>query len=187
MAADRAKRRATYEDVISAPANTVAEIVDGELHLNPRPAIPHAVAASAIAEELGPPFKRGRGGPGGWMILHEPELHLADHVVVPDLGGWKRARLPEDPDVAFIEIAPDWVCEVLSPSTRALDRGRKLSVYAQHGVAFAWLVEPQQKFVEVLELDGASYRIVQTATGDDPIRLRPFDAIELPLAALWQW
>src|SRR5205809_8041225 len=127
--ADPAKRRATYDDVLAAPEHKVAEIIDGELILSPRPAMPHAAAASALGEELGPPFKRGRGGPGGWMILDEPEIHLGEHVVVPDIGGWRRERLPEVPAAAYLEVAPDWLCEVLSPSTRALDRGQKLRVY----------------------------------------------------------
>ena len=184
--ADAAKRRATYEDVLSSPEHVVAEIVFGTLYQSPRPAALHAVAASAVGEELGPPFKRGRGGPGGWMILDEPEIHLGEHVVVPDIGGWRRARMPEVPAAAYLELAPDWVCEVLSPSTRALDRGQKLRVYAEHGVGFIWFVEPLEQLVEVLELDGATYRIVDSAQGDMAVRLKPFDAIEFPLGALWQ-
>jgi Uma2 family endonuclease len=182
--ADAAKRRATYEDVLSAPKHVVAEVVFGTLYQSPRPAILHAVAAAAIGEELGPPFKRGRGGPGGWMSLDEPEIHLGEHIVVPDVGGWRRERLPEVPATAYLELAPDWVCEVLSPSTRALDRGQKLRVYAEHGVGFAWFVEPLEQLVEVLELDGATYRIVDSAQGDVAVRLRPFEAIEFPLGAL---
>jgi len=119
------------------------------------------------------------------MILVEPEIHLGEHIVVPDLAGWRRERLPEVPDAAYLELSPDWVCEVLSPSTRALDRGAKLKVYAEFRVGFAWFVEPLEKLVEVLELDGATYRIAQTAEGDAPARLRPFEAIEFPVAALW--
>jgi len=120
------------------------------------------------------------------MILDEPEVHLGEQVVVPDLGGWRRERMPEVPLAPYVELPPDWVCEVLSPSTRALDRGSKLQVYAAHGVAFAWLIEPLDKLIEVLELDGATYRIVDSAQGDAARRLRPFDAIELALSALWQ-
>lgn len=118
-----AKRRATYDDIVNAPDNVVAELIDGDAYFQPRPATPHAAAATALGEELGPPFKRGRGGPGGWIILFEPELHLGSNVLVPDLAGWRKERLPvlttDDP---FFSLAPDWVCEVLSPSTVALDR-----------------------------------------------------------------
>ena len=185
MASQPAKRRATYQDVVDAPPHVVAEVVDGKLYQSPRPSSPHALAASALGEELGPPFKRGRGGPGGWMILDEPELHLGEDILVPDLGGWRRERMPEVPDAAYFELAPDWVCEVLSPSKRALDRGAKLRVYAESRVPHVWLVEPLDRFVEVLRLDGTSYRIVQTATGHDPVRLEPFEALALDLSVLW--
>jgi Uma2 family endonuclease len=184
--AEAAKRRATYDDVLRSPPHVVAEVVFGTLYQSPRPASPHSLAASAIGEELGPPFKRGRGGPGGWMILDEPEVHLGEHILVPDLGGWRRERMPEVPLAAYFELTPDWVGEVLSPSTRALARGQKVRAYAEHRVPFVWLMEPLEKLVEVLELDGATYRIVQGVTGDDNVRLRPFEAIELPLAVLWQ-
>jgi Uma2 family endonuclease len=168
---DPARRIATYQDVLDAPPHVVAEVI--------------SAAASAIGEELGPPFKRGRGGPGGWWILDEPELHLDLDVVVPDLAGWRRERLPELPQTAFIELPPDWACEVASPSTRRLDRGEKLRVYAQYNVRQVWLVEPLDQLLEVLELDRGSYRIIRTATGEHPVRLEPFEAIEFELAAVW--
>lgn len=183
--ADRAKKRATYEDVLAAPPHMVAEIIDGELELQPRPASLHAAAATALGEELGPPFKRGRGGPGGWLILYEPELHLGADILVPDLAGWRRERMPEMPDAAYFELAPDWVCEVLSPSTYAKDRGRKLPIYARERVHHAWLVEPRAQLLEVLRLDEGSYRITATYEGDAKVRAFPFDAIELDLAVLW--
>lgn len=120
------------------------------------------------------------------MILDEPELHLGEHIVVPDLGGWRRERLPDVPLAPYLEVAPDWVCEMLSASTRALDRGQKLRVYADHRVTFVWFVEPLEKLIEVLELDGPTYRIIGTAEGDAAVRLKPFEAIEFPLGALWQ-
>jgi Uma2 family endonuclease len=180
-----ARRVATYDDVLASPPAVVAEVVAGVLYQHPRPATPHAAAASVVGEELGAPFKRGKGGPGGWIILDEPELHLGADIVVPDLAGWRRSTLPVLPDEAYLVVRPDWVCEVASPSTRALDRGAKLEVYQREGVGPVWFIEPLDRFLEVLELDGETYRIVQRASGDAPARLRPFDAIEFDVAALW--
>jgi Uma2 family endonuclease len=128
-------KRATYEDVLNAPEHKVAEILDGELVLSPRPALRHSRAASRLGTLLGNPFDRGRGGPGGWTLLYEPDLHLGEHVIVPDMGGWRLERLPSVPDAPWLDLAPDWVCEVLSPSTARIDRGRKLRIYAAAGVA----------------------------------------------------
>ena len=105
------RRRATYQDVLDAPPHRVAEIVDGVLHVNPRPALPHALATSALEQSIGAPFQIGRGGPGGWWVIFEPELHLSDDILVPDLAGWRRARMPVFPDAPYATLAPDWVCE----------------------------------------------------------------------------
>lgn len=184
--ADPARRRATYEDLLEAPRDKVVELVHGALHVHPRPAPPHAAAASALGEELGPPFKRGRGGPGGWLILDEPELHLEEHVLVPDLAGWRRERLPGvGREETFLTIAPDWVCEVLSPSTEKVDRSEKLPIYASQGVSHVWLVQPLQRTLEVLRREGARWLIVDVFADDAVVRAEPFDAIELNLSVLW--
>lgn len=176
---------ATYADLEALPPTMVGEIIHGVLHAFPRPAIPHAAAATALGEELGPPFKRGRGGPGGWVILDEPELHLRDDVLVPDLGGWRRARMPEMPQGAFVTLPPDWVCEVLSSSTTKVDRSLKVPLYARERVGHVWLVDPVAKTLEVLRLDGPTYRIAQTHHDEARVRAEPFDAIELDLSILW--
>lgn len=171
--------------IFALPRHVVGEILFGVLHVSPRPAPAHAVAASALGEELGPPFKRGKGGPGGWVILDEPELHLRQDVIVPDLGGWRRERMPEVPfEKAYFELAPDWVCEVLSPSTEATDRDDKLRIYARERVPHVWLVDPLIKTLEVLRLDGPTYRIAFVHRDDARVRTEPFDAIELELATL---
>jgi Uma2 family endonuclease len=185
MAAKVGVGSAVYADIEALAPAMVGEIVQGVLYAKPRPAALHARAASTIGEELGPPFNRGRGGPGGWIILDEPELHFGEDVVVPDLAGWRRERMPELPQVAFFSLAPDWLCEVLSPSTAALDRGKKLPLYARVEVAHVWLVDPIAKTLEVLRLDGATYRLIATEAGDTKVRVEPFDAIELELGALW--
>ena len=184
--ADPARKRATYADVLAAPPLMVAEVVDGELHLHPRPAKPHAMAATALGEELGPPFKRGRGGPGGWIILDEPELHLGSDIIVPDLGGWRRERMPViTTSEAYFVLAPDWACEVLSPSNSARDRSKKLPLYAREHVRHLWLVDPLVRTLEVLRLEGERWVIVAVHEGSARVRAEPFDAIELDLGVLW--
>ncbi len=185
--AEPAHRRATYEDVLAAPAHHVAEVLDGELHVHPRPAPLHTMAASAVGMDIGVRFQLGRGGPGGRWILDEPELHLGPEpdIVVPDLGGWRVERMPELPSTAYFTLAPDWVCEVLSDSTRNIDRTQKMSIYARERVPHVWLVDPVAKTVEVFRLDGATYRFVAMHTGDETPRIEPFEAIELELAAVW--
>jgi len=184
--AQPARRDATYEDLRALPPNTIGQMVFGVLHAHPRPAPKHARASSTLGEELGPPFNRGRGGPGGWLILDEPELHLECHVLVPDLAGWRRERMPEMPvDKAYFTMAPDWVCEVLSPSTAALDRGDKRKVYGEFEVKHLWFVDPEAKTLEILELDTRGYRVVDVFADDAKVRAIPFDAIELDLSFLW--
>jgi len=183
--ADAARHRATYEDVLRSPPHVVAEVLDGELFTSPRPAGPHSEAASVLGMDLGGAFHRGRGGPGGWIILDEPELHLGPDILVPDLAGWRRERLPAVPKAAFIELSPDWACEVLSPGRVRVDRERKLPIYARERVAHLWLVDPLERVVEVLRLDGDGYRLVTTRGGTDRVRLEPFAAVELELDALW--
>ena len=133
------KRNATYDDLCALPDHMVAEIIDGDLFASPRPASPHALASSM----LGAALIAGFGGePGGWWILDEPELHFGRDVLVPDLAGWRRERMPTVPDVAAFELAPDWTCEVISPSTGEIDRGRKMRVYARERVGHLWMVDP---------------------------------------------
>ncbi len=180
------KAEATYQDVLDAPEHMVAEILDGELVLSPRPAPRHASVASVLGAELIPPFGRGRGGPGGWIILDEPELHFGRRVVVPDLAGWRRERLPSVPeDAAYFTLAPDWICEVASKSTEKLDRRKKLPLYASVGVGHAWLIHPRLRTLEVLRRHGEHWLVVAVHGDDEKIRAEPFDAIELDLANLW--
>ena len=182
----RTRRPATYADLARVPDHLVAEILDGELYASPRPAPRHADASSGLGGALRGPFDRGRGGPGGWRILFEPELHLSADVIVPDLAGWKRERLPVLPDETYFSLAPDWACEVLSPSTIATDRVKKLSIYAREGVPHVWLIDPLARTLEVLQLDGRKWTLIATWSGLEVVRVQPFDAIELDLSLLWE-
>lgn len=171
----------------AAPSHLRAEILDGALVLLPRPRPRHANAATGLVEELGPPFRRGRGGPGGWVILFEPELHLGPlpDVVAPDLAGWRRTRMPEIPEEAAITLAPDWVCEVLSERTEKIDRGKKLRIYRREGVRHCWLVDPRSRVLEVYRLGAEGYVLVDTWEDDATPRAEPFEAVALELARLW--
>jgi len=181
------RREATYEDLERVPPNFVGEIVGGELHVSPRPRTMHARAAFRLGGALGP-FDRNPGGgePGGWVLLSEPELHLGGEALVPDLAGWRRERLPELPDAAALTLAPDWVCEVLSPSTEALDRVRKMGSYAREGVKHLWLVDPRSQVLEVYRLEGGRWSRLGAHLGHATVHVEPFDALALELSALWE-
>ena len=180
-----ARAASVYEQFLAVPRHLVAEIINGTLVTQPRPAARHARATSRLGNALGGFDADGPEAPGGWIILDEPELRLGDDILVPDLAGWRRTRMPELPDVAAFELAPDWVCEVVSPSTQAIDRADKLPIYAAAGVAHAWLVDPIAQTLEVFKLDAGRWVLLGTHRGDACVRAEPFDAIELELAALW--
>ena len=180
-----ARRPATYQDLVAVPEHLVAEIIDGELYTSPRPVPLHATAASRLLSLLHGPFDFGRSGPGGWRILFEHELHLASDVLVPDIAAWRRDRLPALPEERYFSMVPDWICEVQSPSTAALDRGKKLRVYAREGVRHAWMLDPLAETLEVLRLEGEHWTIVSTHIGRDVIHPEPFQALGLELTLLW--
>src|SRR5262245_44766598 len=153
-----ARKAATYNDILRLPEHVIGEIIAGELVVSPRPASPHAHAASVLGMDIGSPFQRGRGGPGGWWIPNKPELHLGPDVLVPDLAGWRRACMPEVPvDAPFFSLTPDWVCEVTSPSTAAIDRVRKMPIYAAAEVRFVWLVDPRERVIEAFRLESGRW------------------------------
>lgn len=176
---------ATYQDVLDAPPNMVAELIEGRLHLQPRPAMRHGLASSALGAKLGGPFCFDPDGPGGWWIIDEPELHLDGDVLVPDIAGWRRERMPEYPDTAAAELAPDWICEVLSPSTRQFDLVEKRAIYAREGLPHLWLVDPEAKSLEAFELNDGRWTLAAALRDDQAVQLAPFGAISFPLSALW--
>ncbi len=183
--AEPAARRATYADVEAAPPHLVAELIHGSLVTHPRPAPRHAVAAHRLGNVLGGPFDFGNGGPGGWVFMVEPELHLGENVVVPDIAGWRRERLSVLPDTAFLTTPPDWVCEVLSPSTERYDRGAKRQIYGEAGVPYLWLVDPVTQLLEAFVLTAGKWLLYSSVVGGDEVRLPPFDAAAFSLGLLW--
>lgn len=183
--AESARKLATYDDLVALPPNLVGEIVHGVLHAHPRPAPAHARAGSSIGFSLGSPFDRGHGGPGGWWIIDEPECHLGGHVLVPDLAGWRRERMPALPKTAWFDLVPDWVCEILSLGTARLDRVQKMPIHAEAGVECLWLVDPELRTLEAYRREGASWLLLGSHADQDVARIAPFDAIELELGLFW--
>jgi len=180
-----AQRKSTYQDLLEVPDTKVAELICGDLVVSPRPSIAHARATSVLGGLVGGPFDYGGGGPGGWVLLDEPELHFGEDVLVPDLAGWRRQRMPVAPQAAFISLAPDWICEVISPSTEKLDRADKLLIYAREQVHHVWLVNPLSRTLEAYALDGAHWSLLHTFAGNIKARVPPFDLIEIDLTLLW--
>ena len=179
------RKPAIYEELMQVPDTKVAEILDGELVVCPRPASRHALASSELGVEISGRFGKARAGRAGWWILDEPEVHFGDDVIVPDLAGWRCERMPEYPDTAAFHLAPDWVCEVLSPSTETIDRVRKLPIYAVAGVKHAWLVNPIARMLEVLRLEQGKWLLLGTYADDAMVRAEPFDSAEIDLLPLW--
>jgi|APLak6261679142_1056127.scaffolds.fasta_scaffold00023_13 Uma2 family endonuclease len=186
---DPKHKPATYDELKALPPHLVGQIVEGVLIAMPRPAVGHAAVSSSLLTELGPPFGRGRGGPGGWIFLIEPELHLGADVLVPDVAAWKTERMPTLPaaDTPWLTLAPDWICEVLSPSTARLDKVQKRRIYAREGVRFLWHIHPLERTLTAYQYEGPDYRELGTWGGDEDLKLRvtPFEAVELDLVSFW--
>jgi hypothetical protein len=180
-----ARKPATYADLEAVPPLRTAEILFGNLVTHPRPVPRHGGAQNSVSGVVTGPFQFGIGGPGGWIFLVEPELHLGPHVVAPDLAGWKRERLAGATDKAWIEVAPDWVCEFLSPSTEKYDRGDKRRIYGTYGVDHLWHVDPRVKSLEVFRRQGNDWLLTHTFFDNDDVCAPPFEAITFPLGLLW--
>ncbi len=179
------RKGAAYDDLLAAPDDKIAQLIGGALHLHPRPSPRHALAAARLTGELDGPFQMGRGGPGGWWILFEPEVHIGDDVVVPDIAGWRRERLQKITDAAFIDLAPDFACEILSPATRRFDLGEKRDRYLSAGVGYLWIVDPDARTLEAFAATERGWLLLATLSGEAEASLPPFEAVAFPLAALW--
>ena len=182
-----ADRHSLYDQLVDLPETLTGEILNGQLHAHPRPAPRHLHATSRLDRTIGRGYGDEEGGPGGWWILIEPEIHLVRdlEVAVPDLAGWKRERMASLPETAYFELAPDWVCEVLSPSTASKDREIKMPLYARYGVSYAWLVDPEARTLEAFELQDGAWAEIGRFAKDDRVAVAPFNAIALELAGLW--
>lgn len=179
------RKKATYEDLDSIPEHSTGEIINGELIVTPKPSPRHSNAEGSVITRLMPPFRFGEGGPGGWIILLEVEIMLGEHLLVPDLSGWKRERFPGLPKENWISVPPDWVCEILSAGTARLDRVRKMPIYARFGVPYLWLIDPTEKSLEVFKLESGKWVMVAGFADNDTARAEPFNEIEINLADFW--
>jgi Uma2 family endonuclease len=180
-----AKQRASYSDLYGIPENMVGEIFDGELIVTPRPSYEHSHVEFALSSKLGPPFRFAEGGPGGWILLIEPEILLGADLLVPDMAGWRRERLQGTPRENWTSVAPDWVCEILSPRTARVDRVRKMPIYARHAVGHIWLIDPTLKTLEVFRLESGRWSLLASFADTDRVRAEPFHEVEIDLASLW--
>jgi Uma2 family endonuclease len=176
-----------YEQLEALPEGLTGEILNGQIYTQPRPSGPHVFAASELGYELLGPFERGRGGPGGWWIVQEPELHFLHNteVDVPDLAGWRKDRLPRFPRDHRFTVVPDWVCEILSPGTESKDRMVKMPIYVQYGVPYAWLLDPVAHTLEAYALEGSAWREIGRFAGAAPVSVAPFEAVTIRLDDLW--
>lgn len=176
-----------YERLLALPEHVTGEILNGELYTLPRLSGRHGVAGRGLNFNLAGPFDFGRGGPGGWWIIQEPEVHFIRdlEVAVPDLAGWRRVRMPSVPEDHRFEVVPDWICEIVSPSTAKRDRAVKLPLYAKYGVGHAWLVDPAAQTLEAFELRENRWTLIAALKDDDRVAVPPFDAVEFGLADLW--
>ena len=180
------RKIATYADLEAVPDHLVAELLFGNLVTHPRSSPRHGIASLSLGDELVGPFQKGRGGPGGWIFSSEPELHLGPHVTVPDIAGWRRERLPVGWDQgAFVEIAPDWICEVLSPSTEKYDKGDKRRIYGVYGVQHLWHLDPRARTLEVFVRQTDNWLLTNTFVDLEDVCAPPFTEITFSLGLLW--
>ncbi len=180
-----AEKKASYEDLYSIPENMTGEIIDGELIVTPKPSPRHSNASAWLTATLVPPYRKGTSGPGGWTILPEVEIMLGQHLLVPDISGWRNERFPGFPKENWISVSPDWVCKILSPGTARLDKVRKMPIYAEYEIPHLWLLDPIAKTLEVFELQSGKWAFQKAYAENDKVRAEPFHEIEFDLGDFW--
>jgi len=182
-----ARQATLYESLEALPEGLTGEILNGRLYAQPRPSGAHINVGSVLGAELLGPFQRGKGGPGGWWIQNEPEVHFVRNVevAVPDLAGWRRERMPYLPEDQRYEVVPDWVCEILSPSTKRKDRQDKMPLYARYGVRYAWLIDPIKRILEAYQLNLGAWVGIGRFAAADRVCIPPFETVSLDLEAFW--
>lgn len=186
MSKTTAQSPATYADIEALPPHVVGEIINGVLYSQPRPSNEHGFAYTSLTDEIVGPYQKGRGGPGGWLFLAEPQLRLGPHELVPDICGWRKDRMPRLPRTKLVDnIVPNWVCEFLSDSTEKRDRGEKRTLYANYGVDHVWLVDPRVRSVEVFQRLERQWLAVGYFTDTEKMAAPPFEAITIDLSFLW--
>lgn len=182
--AARIREQATYDDLVALPDNVIGEIIEGELYASPRPSGWHSIALSVLGMMVGGGYHLGRGGPGGWWILDEPEVHFDRHVFVPDVAGWRRERMPAVPKSHIFTVVPDWICEVLSGTGR-IERQKKMPIYGRYKVAYAWIIDLDDQTLEVKKLVNGLWTDVAVFGGDEVVRAEPFEDVEIDLTLVW--
>lgn len=180
-------RPATRADLEALPENVVGEIIDGVLYTSPRPRARHSFIEVRLGGTLDDAFQRGRGrGPGGWWILIEPGLEIGGSPeVVPDLAGWRVESMARPPADSSIKIVPNWICEILSPSTRSHDQIIKRRFYSRVGVEYLWFIDPDARTLSVCQLREAHWVELGVYGENERIRAEPFAAIELDMSEWW--
>ena len=183
--AEPAKHQATYADIEALPEGVRGEIINGALYTHPRPSPRHSIVATSLSVELGIPFQKGNGGPGGWIFLFETEVKFGENLLVPDIAGWRKERFTKFPTTNWMTLRPDWVCEATSPSTALRDRHFKRDIYANAGVPHYWILDPRSRMLEVFELEKGKWNLFGTFSAGNDVAAPPFESHSFPLDILW--
>ena len=183
--AETAKRQATYADIEALPEGVRGELIYGALYTHPRPTPRHSAVATALGLELGNPFQKGSGGPGGWIFMIETEVMFGENLLVPDIAGWRRERLTAFPETNWVSVRPDWICEATSPSTALRDRHFKRDIYASAGVPHYWIIDPRSRILEVFQLELEKWTLFGTYSAGNDVAAPPFESHSFPMDSLW--